>query len=102
MEPERFGAYTLIRRLATGGMGELFLAQRTGSASYSSMVVVKRIRTDLLDEEGFVDMFLGEAKVASLIDHPNVVRIYEWGEVEGTYFIAMEYVAGKDLGTLLK
>jgi len=102
METEEFGPYLLLRRIAMGGMGELFLAQRAGAAQFSTLCVVKRIRSELLDDAGFVQMFLDEGRVAALIDHPNVVRIGELGEVEGTYFMTMEYVAGQDLGTLLE
>ena len=101
MEPEEFGPYTLVRRLATGGMGELFLAQRAGLAGFSKRLVVKRIRPELATDREFVEMFLGEGRIAALLDHPNVVHIYDLGEVNGIFYLAMEYIAGKDLGSLL-
>ena len=101
MMPESFGPYTLVRRLATGGMGELFLAQRDGLAGFSKQLVVKRIRTELADDREFVEMFLAEGRVAALLDHPHIVHIYDLGQVEGIYYLAMEYVAGRDLGTVL-
>jgi len=102
MEPEQFGPYTLVRHLATGGMGELFLAQRAGLAGFSKQLVVKRIRAELADDREFVDMFLAEGRIAALLDHPNVVHIYDLGQVAGIYYLAMEYVAGQDLGTILE
>ncbi|MCC6750576.1 MAG: serine/threonine protein kinase [Deltaproteobacteria bacterium] len=99
---EPFGRYTLLRRLAVGGMGEVFLAQQPGIAGFSKQVVVKRIRPALVDDPHFVEMFLNEGRVAALLDHPNIVQIYELDEVDGIYFIAMEYVPGRDLGTMLE
>jgi serine/threonine protein kinase len=102
IEPEQFGPYFLVRHLATGGMGELYLAQREGVAGFSKQLVVKRIRPELATDREFVDMFLTEGRIAALLDHPNVVHISDLGEVGGIFYMAMEYIAGKDLGTLLQ
>ena len=83
-------------------MGELFLAERPGIAGFSKQLVVKRIRPSLAHDENFIEMFLNEGRVAALINHANVVQIYELGEVDGTYFLAMEYVAGKNLEDVLE
>lgn|GEM_PF-3098913 len=99
---EFFGRYKLLRRIAVGGMGELFLAERPGIAGFSKQLVVKRIRPSLAHDENFVEMFLNEGRVAALINHANVVQIYELGQVDGTYFLAMEYVAGKNLEDVLE
>jgi serine/threonine protein kinase len=101
-EPEQFGPYTLLRHLATGGMGELYLAQREGVAGFAKHLVVKRIRPELATDREFVDMFLTEGRIAALLDHPNVVHISDLGEVNGIFYMAMEYIAGKDLGALLQ
>jgi eukaryotic-like serine/threonine-protein kinase len=101
MEPEQFGDYTLVRCLAIGGMGELYLAQREGVAGFSKQLVVKRIRPELAGDAEFVEMFLNEGRLAAMLDHPNIVHIYELGQAEGSYFMAMEYVAGKNLNTVL-
>jgi serine/threonine protein kinase len=101
IEGERFGEYLLLRRLAVGGMGELFLSQRAGIAGFYKQLVVKRIRPELARDTQFIEMFLHEGRVAALIDHPNVVHIYDQGQVEGTYFMSMEYVPGKDLAAVL-
>jgi serine/threonine protein kinase len=101
IKPQEFGPYTLVRRLATGGMGELYLARRGGVAGFSKQVVVKRLRSDLANDREFVEMFLTEGRVAALLDHPNVVHIYDLGQIDGIYYMAMEYIPGQDLGTLL-
>ncbi|MCK5796578.1 MAG: serine/threonine protein kinase, partial [Deltaproteobacteria bacterium] len=101
MQPQRFASYTLLRHLATGGMGELYLARRDGVAGFSKQVVVKRLRDDLALDEEFVEMFLDEGRLAAMLDHANIVHVYELGEANNSYFMAMEYVHGIDLGSLL-
>jgi eukaryotic-like serine/threonine-protein kinase len=95
--PERIGRYTLLGRLSTGGMAEIFLARQEGPQRFSKVVVVKRILPHLAEDRRFVEMFLDEARLAALINHPNVVSILELGEDAGSYFIAMEHVDGSDL-----
>ncbi|MCA9667147.1 MAG: serine/threonine protein kinase [Myxococcales bacterium] len=99
---ERFGPYVLTRRIAMGGMGELFLARRRGVGGFEKQVVVKRILPDLARDPQLVQMFLDEARVSALLDHANIVHIYELGEVDGAYFLAMEYVDGRDLRQVLQ
>ncbi|HVE86337.1 MAG TPA: serine/threonine-protein kinase [Myxococcales bacterium] len=95
-----FGKYELLRKLATGGMGQIFLARPQGSPGLSRLLVVKRLLPHLATDRGFLHMFLDEAKIASRLDHPNIVRIHEMGQFQGSHFLAMEYVAGEDLRTL--
>lgn len=97
MEPVRLGKYRLLRQLAVGGMGEVYLARQEGPAGFSKAAVVKRILPHLAKEQSFVEMFLNEARVAALLSHPNVVQIFELGEVDGTWFIAMEFIHGQTL-----
>jgi len=97
---EMIGKYELIRPLATGGMAELFLARTQGALGFAKTVVVKRIRPHLLDDPQFLLMFLNEAKLAAQLNHPNIVQIFDFGEVADSYFIAMEYVDGPNLRTL--
>jgi serine/threonine protein kinase len=99
---ESFGPYSLIRHIATGGMGELHLAERPGIAGFSKRLVVKRIRAVLADDPSFTRSFLDEGRVAALIDHSNIVQVYDMGEVDGILYLAMEHVAGKDLGSLIE
>jgi serine/threonine protein kinase len=87
---ERFGRYELLRKIATGGMAEIFLARAAGSEGFEKLMVVKLILPHLAASEGFVDMFLHEARVAVRLNHPNIPQILDVGEAEGTYFIAME------------
>jgi eukaryotic-like serine/threonine-protein kinase len=98
----RFGQYVLVRRIARGGMAEVFLAQQRGLEGFDRRVAVKRILPHLADSPDFVKMFLGEAKLAAQLSHPNVVHIYEFGKVEHDYFIAMEFVDGVHMGQLFK
>ena len=93
----QLGKYRLIALLATGGMGEVFLARQEGPAGFAKSVVIKRILRHLAFDQGFVDMFLNEARLAALLSHPNIVQIFELGHEDEAYFIAMEYVQGRSL-----
>src|SRR6478752_7086147 len=92
---DQFGRYHLLHKLATGGMGQVFLARQSGPVGFEKLVVVKRILPHLSEEEEFIQMFFDEARIAAHLNHPNIAQIYELGEVDGIYFIAMEYVAGE-------
>ncbi len=98
----RFGQYVLVRRIARGGMAEVFLAQQRGLEGFDRRVAVKRILPHLADSPDFVKMFFAEAKLAAQLSHPNVVHIYEFGKVDNDYFIAMEFVEGVHAGQLFK
>ncbi|MBL8911974.1 MAG: protein kinase [Archangium sp.] len=89
-----FGSYLLLKRLAVGGMAELFLAKDT---RVDRMVVLKRILPYLAEEAEFVRMFLDEARIAAALHHPSIVELFELGHLEGSTFIAMEWVDGIDL-----
>jgi serine/threonine-protein kinase len=90
----RFGKYTLIARLAKGGMAEIFYARLEGVAGFEKPLVVKRLLPDLAEDQEFVSMFLDEARLVARLSHPNVCQVYELGEFDGQYFIAMEYLEG--------
>jgi serine/threonine protein kinase len=98
----RLGKYLPITRLATGGMAEIFLARLDGAAGFQKKVALKLVLPDLADDEQFVSMFLDEARLAAQISHPNVCQIYELGQEDGQYFIAMEYLDGMPLTALMK
>ena len=100
-ELEQVGRYQLLARLATGGMAEIHLARQTGIGGFEKIVVVKRILPHLATEKAFVEMFLDEAIIAARLNHPNVVQIYDLGESDGSYYIAMEYLEGESLGHLV-
>ncbi|MCB9525047.1 MAG: serine/threonine protein kinase, partial [Myxococcales bacterium] len=98
--PQRFGKYTLLKRLATGGMAEIFLAHQRGLGGFEKEVVVKRLLPEHAQNEELVAMFLDEARIAAHLTHPNIAQIYDLGAIEDGYFIAMEYVRGVDLRRL--
>jgi eukaryotic-like serine/threonine-protein kinase len=95
----RVGRYTLLGKLATGGMAEVFLARQEGPEGFAKTVVVKRILPHLAQDESFVRMFLNEARLAAVINHPNVVSIFELGQDAETesYYMAMEFIDGCNL-----
>lgn len=102
-EPIRvFEKYEVIRRLATGGMGDIFLARQIGVAGFNRVVVLKSLRPDVVERDEFFAQFLNEARTAATLNHPNVVAVYEIDEFRGVYFIAMEYIDGTDLGAMLR
>ncbi|MCY1045257.1 protein kinase [Corallococcus sp. bb12-1] len=98
----QLGKYQLVRKLASGGMAEVFLAKAAGPRGFEKTLVLKRILPHLAEDEAFVEMFLGEAKLAAQLDHPNVVQIFDFGEADGSYFLAMEYIDGPTLRRLIK
>ncbi|MBI2377615.1 MAG: serine/threonine protein kinase, partial [Deltaproteobacteria bacterium] len=97
---KRFGKYTLIKKLATGGMAEIWLARQGGIAGFNRFVVIKKILSHLAEEETFRNMFLDEAKMSALLTHPNIVQVYDFGEADGTYYIAMEFISGENLAAI--
>lgn len=100
-DPARFGKYTLIDRIAVGGMAEIFLARQAGLEGFEKLIVIKRIRPHLSKQPNFVKMFLNEAKLAAQLNHPNIVQIYDLGKIGESYFIAMEYVFGRDMRRII-
>jgi serine/threonine protein kinase/tetratricopeptide (TPR) repeat protein len=106
-----FGRYRLLERLGQGGMAEVFKAKSYGVEGFEKVVVIKRILPALAESEQFVEMFIHEAKLAVRLSHANVVQVFDLGLAPGTvvggmpsadaYYMAMEYVSGLDLATLL-
>lgn len=94
---ETFGPYELLRKLATGGMGQVYLARKRGPVGFQKPVVVKRLLPHLSEDEEFLQMFRDEAVIAALLTHPNIAQIYELGDVDGVLYIAMEYVHGESV-----
>jgi hypothetical protein len=99
---EEYGNYFLLEKIAVGGMAELFKAQQRGVQGFQKIVAIKRILPHFSDNEDFVTMFIDEAKLAAQLTHPNIVQIFDLGKAGSSYYIAMEYVNGRDLRTLLK
>lgn len=98
---ERFGKYFIIGEVAIGGMAEVFLAVQRGLEGFLKLVVLKRVLRQYSTDPEFVRLFIEEARIAARLEHPNVVRTYEFGEVDGQYFTAMEYLPGEDLNKVL-
>jgi serine/threonine protein kinase len=96
-----FGRFTLNKRLALGGMGEVHLASSDGAGGLPTTLVIKRLLPHLERDKEFLDLFLNEARIAARLRHPNVARTYELGEAEGRWYLALEYVDGHSLRELL-
>ncbi|MEM9493150.1 MAG: serine/threonine-protein kinase, partial [Myxococcota bacterium] len=97
-----FGKYTLIGKLAKGGMGEIYLARLGGVAGFEKIVVIKRILPHLAENKRYVAMLWDEARIAARLSHPNVCQVLELDEVDGEYYIAMEYLEGITMADLLR
>jgi eukaryotic-like serine/threonine-protein kinase len=103
VDPLSFGGrYTLIRRLAVGGMAEIYLARQAAMAGFEKEVVIKRLRQELADDPRIVEMFLDEAKIGAQLNHPNIVHVYDVDEHDGIPYIAMEYIIGEELNELCR
>jgi serine/threonine-protein kinase len=96
----QFGPYTLLRKLARGGMADIFLARRRTDQGEELCVIKMLLPTSVRNPRAW-KLFLGEARLAALLDHPNIVRIYDLDRVDNYYFISMEYVAGETLFGML-
>jgi hypothetical protein len=97
-----FGRYTIIRKLAKGGMAEVFLARAVGPMGFEKTVVLKRMLPELAQDEAFVQMFLAEARLAASFTQPHLAQVFDFGQHDGTLFIAMEYVDGPTLRALIR
>ena len=98
--PQQFGKYTLLKRIATGGMAEIFLAKQRGLGGFEKEVAIKRLLPHHAKNAELVAMFLDEARIAAQLTHVNIAQIYDFGCENNQYYIAMEYVRGVDLCTL--
>lgn len=99
---EKLGKYSLIRHLATGGMAEIWLAEQEGPGGFNKQLVIKRILPHLARDGQFAQMFLDEARLVAQLTHPNIGQIFELGELDGSYFLAMEYIEGIDLSVMVE
>lgn len=97
-----FGEYKILKKIATGGMAEVFLAKRVGLKGFEKLLAIKRILPQFSQNEEFITMFIDEAKLAAQLTHRNIVQIYDFGNQQDSYYIAMEYVFGKDVRSILK
>jgi serine/threonine protein kinase len=97
-----FGRYVLLKRIAKGGMAEIFRAMSYGAEGFMKLVAIKRIRPELCRDYHFIDMFINEAKIVSNLSHPNIVQIFDFGRIEQALYHCMEYVHGKNLLDILR
>ncbi len=102
LKPERFGRYVLLDRIGAGGMAEVYRAVMPGAQGFRQTFVVKRILAERSRATDFVDMFVQEARIGSLLSHPNIVQVFDFGNVGGDYFLAMEYLRGRDVQALMR
>lgn len=93
---ESVGKYEVLRKIAAGGMAELYLARVRGTAGFEKVVVLKRILPDVAEDPELVQMFLAEARLVGTLQHPNIADVYDAGEADGHYFFTMEFVHGQD------
>ncbi|MEZ4266007.1 MAG: serine/threonine-protein kinase [Myxococcota bacterium] len=100
--PQRYGKYILLRKIAMGGMAEIFRAKTIGAEGFEKQIVIKRILPHFTDDEAFVKMFIDEASIASKLQHSNIVQIYDFDSQDDRYYIAMEYVEGADLKAIVE
>src|SRR5688572_250229 len=95
--PSRIGRYRVLCELGHGGMAVLYLARAVGPAGFERLFAIKTIHDQLTRERSFIDMFLDEARLAARVNHPHAVPVYEVGEDDGVYYIAMDFVNGETL-----
>jgi serine/threonine-protein kinase len=100
--PKRFGKYTLIRRIAVGGMAELFLGIQRSMAGFEKLIAIKRVLPKLAEDRDFIQMLLDEARIAATLTHPNIAQVFDVGVADGHYYIAMEHVHGEDLRSIVR
>jgi serine/threonine protein kinase len=99
-KPVPFGKYYLLERINVGGMAEVFKAKTFGVEGFERLLAVKRILSNIAEDEEFISMFIDEAKIAVQLQHANIAQIFDLGKVDGSYFIALEYVNGRDLRSI--
>lgn len=100
-KPTQFGKYYLKKRLAVGGMAEIYQATYYGTSGFEKPIVIKQILPQYAEHDDFVNMFIQEAKVCASLSHGNIVPIFELGEVDGIYYMALEYIDGYTLQELM-
>src|SRR3989338_2797305 len=100
--PAHFGKYLLVHQLGRGGMAELFLAKQSGLKGFEKVLAIKKILPHLTQDPEFVSMFVNEGNRPPLLTHPHIGQIFVLGHAEGAYYMAMEFVMGKDVRSLVE
>ncbi len=101
-EGEVFGRYELLQRIAVGGMAEIFLGRSSGIDGFEKTLVIKKIRPDLSADTQFSSLFIDEARISITLSHPNIIQVFDFGQADGSYYLAMEHVHGCDLASILQ
>src|ERR671918_2933334 len=101
-KPSVFGKYLLLERINVGGMAEVFIAKAFGVEGFERILAIKKILPTMAEDEEFIAMFIDEARISVQLNHTNIVHIHELGKHNNAFYIAMEYVAGRDLRTILE
>jgi serine/threonine-protein kinase len=99
--PDRIGPYQVLERISAGGMAEVYRAKQTGADNFERPVAIKRILPHIARDPNFIAMFQAEAKLAVQLQHGNICQIYQLGRHEDSFYIALEYVDGRDVGAIL-
>lgn len=99
---DQLGRYSLVGKIATGGMAEIWLARQAGLKGFEKLLVIKKMSDAVCEDADFVEMFLDEARIAAQLAHPNIVQIFDLGEHQGGHYIAMEYLHGETLHAVLR
>ena len=98
----RFGRYELVSRLGRGGMAETYRARLVGEAGVTKPVLIKKVLPEYANDDAFTTMFVSEARISASLSHGNIAQVYDFGRVDGEYFLAMEFVDGQPLHKILK
>ena len=96
-QPIPFGKYLLLDRVNIGGMAEVWKAKTFGAEGFEKLVAIKRILPNIAEDAEFITMFIDEAKISVHLTHANVAQVFDLGKIGDSYYIAMEYVSGRDL-----
>ncbi|MCP4499871.1 MAG: protein kinase [Deltaproteobacteria bacterium] len=100
MKPTPFGRYLLLDKVASGGMAEVWRAKLIGEGSFSRIVAIKKILPHVCEDQEFITMFQDEANITVLLQHSNIGQVYEFQKIDDLFYIAMEYISGKDVKSL--
>ena len=102
MNPVRFGdKYILLDQIGAGGVAEVFRGKLTREQGFEKLIVIKKLLPEHHDDREMIDIFIGEARLAALMQHDNIAATYDFGEIHGEYFLAMEYLSGKNLHAVM-
>jgi serine/threonine protein kinase len=100
--PQQYGPYLLLEKIGAGGMAEVFRAVRNGPQGFVRQFAIKRIIPRHAESSDFVEMFCNEARLSALLSHPNLVQVYDFGEIDGSYYLAMEYLKGRTVLSVMR